>query len=106
LTSNIRPSKHEATNLLHGSWFVLPAGTSELTRTDQGDFAAAGLLPPVAGTAQPIRASVSDRVERATPRPCWRRREARLITPRYVIRLPDDQAGLMGFGHQWKSTLP
>ena len=23
-----------------------------------------------------------------------------------VIRLPDDQAGLMGFGHQWKSTLP
>ena len=26
-------------------------------------------------------------------------------TPR-LIRLPDDQAGLMGFGHQWKSTLP
>ena len=24
----------------------------------------------------------------------------------HVIRLPDDQAGLMGFGHQWKSTLP
>jgi hypothetical protein len=23
-----------------------------------------------------------------------------------LIRLPDDQAGLMGFGHQWKSTLP
>ena len=23
-----------------------------------------------------------------------------------IIRLPDDQAGLMGFGHQWKSTLP
>lgn len=23
-----------------------------------------------------------------------------------VIRLPADQAGLMGFGHQWKSTLP
>jgi hypothetical protein len=22
-----------------------------------------------------------------------------------LIRLPDDQAGLMGFGHQWKSTL-
>jgi hypothetical protein len=24
---------------------------------------------------------------------------------RVVIRLPADQAGLMGFGHQWKSTL-
>lgn len=28
------------------------------------------------------------------------------IVERRLIRLPDDQAGLMGFGHQWKSTLP
>ena len=32
--------------------------------------------------------------------------EVRLMPPQYVIRLPDDQAGLMGFGHQWKSILP